>query len=91
MKNDIFQWVIICIVTSIFWAAISHGISAQETKSKRNMTIDDYFKIKNVDSPQISPDGKWVAFTVREADLKKDKSEVRFLKCTPGSFSSLQS
>jgi dipeptidyl aminopeptidase/acylaminoacyl peptidase len=41
----------------------------------RNLTIDDYFQIKRVADPQISPDGKWVAYVVTSLSLKTDKSE----------------
>ncbi len=51
------------------------SVSAQD--SKRALTIDDFFKMKNIGNPVVSPDGKWVAFTVSETDLKKDKSETR--------------
>ncbi len=44
--------------------------------AQRNLTIDDFFKIKRVRNPQISPEGKWVAYTVRDVDLKEDKSET---------------
>ncbi len=54
---------------------------AQNTSSspaaKRNLTIDDYFQIARVGDPQISPDGKWVAYTVNRSDLKEDKSETQ--------------
>ncbi|HUQ82801.1 MAG TPA: S9 family peptidase [Gemmatimonadaceae bacterium] len=30
----------------------------------RALTIDDYYRVKVVGSPEISPDGRWVAFTV---------------------------
>lgn len=45
--------------------------------SKQNLTIDDYFKLKRVSDPRISPEGDWVAFAVSESDLEKDKSETR--------------
>jgi len=41
------------------------------------MTIDDYFAIKNVSDPQLSPDGRWVAYAVQQAILKTDKNETR--------------
>ena len=44
--------------------------------AQRNLTIDDFFKIKRVSDPQISPEGKWVAYTVRDVDLKEDKYET---------------
>ena len=45
--------------------------------AKRNLTIDDYFRIKAVTDPQISPDGKWVAYVVTTASLKDDKNDDR--------------
>ena len=68
MKNFIAS----CIV--VFLLSISFAYS-QETQ--RPITIDDFFKMKNVRSPKISPDGKWIAYTVSEVNLKKDKSETR--------------
>ncbi len=43
--------------------------------AKRNLTVDDLFRIKRVADPQVSPDGKWVAYTVRSTNLKEEKSE----------------
>ena len=45
--------------------------SAYSQTAKRPITIDDFFKMKRVRNPQISPDGRWVAYTVSETDLKK--------------------
>src|ERR1700741_4554609 len=44
---------------------------------KRTLTADDYFRIKEVGDPQLSPDGKWVAYTVKTASLKDDKNYER--------------
>lgn len=41
------------------------------------LSIDDLINLKGVRNPQISPDGKWIAFTVSTSDLEKDKSETR--------------
>jgi len=43
----------------------------------RPLTAEDYFRIQNVDEPQISPDGKWVAYTVTGSDLEKDEETSR--------------
>src|SRR5580704_9530895 len=43
----------------------------------RLVTIDDYFQIRDVGQPEISPDGQWVAYTVRTKMLKEDKNETR--------------
>jgi len=50
------------------------SISIIHTQSKRPMTPEDLYKIKNVSDPRISPDGKWIAYTVSIPNLKEDKS-----------------
>lgn len=37
---------------------------------KRAMTLEDIFALKSVSDPQLSPDGRWVAYVVTEIDLK---------------------
>ncbi len=44
---------------------------------KRNLTVDDLFQIKDVGDPQVSPDGKWVAYTVTATLFKEEKSETQ--------------
>ncbi|MDH3492314.1 MAG: S9 family peptidase [Acidobacteriota bacterium] len=63
-----------CLGFAIAVLATSFAV-AQD--AKRAITIDDYFKMKNIGNPVVSPDGKWIAFTVSELDLKKDKAETR--------------
>jgi dipeptidyl aminopeptidase/acylaminoacyl peptidase len=48
-----------------------------DSSAKRSLTVDDYFRLKEVDDPQVSPDGKWVAYTVKSANLKDDKNSER--------------
>jgi len=43
----------------------------------RTLTVEDYFRIRGVGDPQVSPDGKWVAYTVTKQDLEKDESKTR--------------
>ncbi|PYT72721.1 MAG: S9 family peptidase, partial [Acidobacteria bacterium] len=52
---------------------------AQETtqKTPRTITIDDFFQIRDVSQPEISPDGQWIAYAVRTRMLKEDKNEQR--------------
>src|SRR5256885_2020991 len=49
------------------------GLSAQ----KRAITIDDYLALKSVGNPQLSPDGKWVAYTVTEQSLRDTRGITR--------------
>jgi len=62
---------------------------AGETESMppapRPLTVDDFFRIHEVGEPQVSPDGKWVAYTVTKQDLEKEKSKTRiFMVPTTG-------
>jgi len=43
----------------------------------RPIEIDDYFALRYVGSPQVSPDGEWVAYTVSSQDLDNDSRETR--------------
>src|SRR6266403_1856680 len=51
--------------------------SAVAPATPRNITIDDYFQIREVSQPELSPDGQWVAYAVRTRMLKEDKNEQR--------------
>ncbi|HEX3867129.1 MAG TPA: hypothetical protein VHV78_10260, partial [Gemmatimonadaceae bacterium] len=44
-------------------AAIGARIAAAQSAG-RPLAIEDYYLVKTVGNPQISPDGKWVAYTV---------------------------
>ena len=38
------------------------------------MTVEDVDHLLDVDGPQLSPDGQWIAYTVRRVDTKADKT-----------------
>lgn len=42
----------------------------------RPLTVVDQFSLKDVGDPRVSPDGKWVAYTVTSRDLKKDTTDT---------------
>ncbi len=50
----------------------------------RPVAVDDYFAMKRVSDPRISPDGRWVAYVVSTMDLKEDKSESRIWMAPAG-------
>ena len=56
---------------------VSGPIAAQSGANNRLITAEDFFAIKQVGSPNISPDGEWIAYTVRETNLEEDSSETR--------------
>jgi dipeptidyl aminopeptidase/acylaminoacyl peptidase len=75
----------LCLGFLVVAAAACAGVGAAQTparavadsSAKRLLTVDDYFRLKEVDDPQVSPDGKWVVYTVKTANLKDDKNKER--------------
>ena len=44
---------------------------------KHAITFDDYIALKSVSDPQLSPDGKWVAYTVSTPSLQDNRTVAR--------------
>jgi len=44
---------------------------------KRAITFEDYIALKSVSDPQLSPDGKWVAYTVSTPSLQDNRNVAR--------------
>ena len=55
----------------------SLGLAQQSPSALRSITIDDYFQIRRVSDPQLSPDGQFATYTVETTLLKEDKNEDR--------------
>ena len=57
---------------------LAAGAFAQAQKPGRALAIEDYYRVKNVGNPELSPDGKWVAYTVstRIESTNDNTSEV---------------
>lgn len=53
------------------------AVASAANASKRKLEVDDYSRIEEVRGPQISPEGKWVAYSVESQDLAADKSKSR--------------
>ncbi len=49
-------------------------MSSTFAQTKRAMTVDDLWAMKRMTDLAVSPDGKWIAFSAREHDMKKNKS-----------------
>ncbi len=59
----------------LFRAALCLFIStALVAQQKRAITLADMFAFKRVSDPALSPDGKWVAFTLTTPDLTSNKN-----------------
>ena len=66
------------ILTSLVAASLLLTAAVQAQSAGRALAIEDYYRVKTVGGPQISPDGKWVAFTVstRVEETNGETSEV---------------
>ena len=67
--------------TSLLLATLTAAdAGGQETSARasapRRMTFDDVIALRSVSDAQISPDGKWVAYTVTRADLEQNASDA---------------
>lgn len=64
------KFVLLLLAFTAFVGFAQEALSAE----KRPMTLDDMFQLKRVGDPQISPDGKQVAYTVGTVDLDANKT-----------------
>jgi dipeptidyl aminopeptidase/acylaminoacyl peptidase len=64
---------ILCLVTiaTLFYAT---NAAAQ---TKRHLGHDDFYRMREVGDPQISPDGKWIAYTVTTMNRELDRLETQ--------------
>ncbi|MEN8183411.1 MAG: S9 family peptidase [Myxococcota bacterium] len=67
-----------CFVPSLVLLAASvlaaGTLAAQDT---RTLEVDDLFRLKRVGSPRVSPDGRWIAYTVTTMSLEDNSSTAR--------------
>ena len=60
--------------TLLLFVGLAAG--AQEGE-RRPLEVDDYFALRYPGSPRVSPDGRWVAYTVSGQDLANDRRFTR--------------
>jgi dipeptidyl aminopeptidase/acylaminoacyl peptidase len=70
MKLSALLWAFVAIV----WSGACLVTSAQDTASKRPITFDDLRSMHRVASPTISPDGKWIAYSVATPDMDANRN-----------------
>src|SRR2546428_3906933 len=57
-------------------ACLLTALSLQAQSTKRPIALDDLARMRAVGDPQVSSDGKWVAYTVGTVDAEKDKRDT---------------
>jgi len=58
------------IIVSLVCVLLLISVHAQQ---KRPIAPIDYYRLQNISDPQISPDGKWIVYTLSTVDTVKDK------------------
>jgi dipeptidyl aminopeptidase/acylaminoacyl peptidase len=69
---------VVLTLTALCATALFFGAGYNAQTAKRPLELKDYFRIESADSPAISPDGRWVAFTrsyIVEAENRR-QSEI---------------
>jgi dipeptidyl aminopeptidase/acylaminoacyl peptidase len=66
LKIRSLSWPLVCAITALAAAAQAAGGGAP-------FTVEDLVVLKRVSDPQVSPDGRWVAFVQRETDMDANK------------------
>ncbi|WMW80928.1 S9 family peptidase [Undibacterium cyanobacteriorum] len=74
-KQTLRQFTLLAIfAASILQTGIAQAQTTQTTQ--RVMTPQDLWDIKRVDNPAISPDQKWIAFTLQTWSLEKNRAQT---------------
>jgi dipeptidyl aminopeptidase/acylaminoacyl peptidase len=55
---------------------VTAQLTFAQSGERRLLTLDDMHRFHDVRDPQISPDGKWVAYTLSSVDLTADKNDT---------------
>ncbi|MCU0427588.1 MAG: S9 family peptidase [Candidatus Kapabacteria bacterium] len=65
--------VLFLLAAAIFYLGIGQVLTAQPQATKRPIQPSDLYRLQSVGDPQISPDGKWLAYTLSSVDSAQDK------------------
>jgi dipeptidyl aminopeptidase/acylaminoacyl peptidase len=52
-------------------------VASAEAQTKRHLGPNDFYRMRQVGDPQISPDGKWIAYTVTTMNRELDRLETQ--------------
>jgi dipeptidyl aminopeptidase/acylaminoacyl peptidase len=87
--NTMNRAVLRCSLLLLVVPAVQIGARAQE-QAKHAITFSDLIRIHRVGEAQVSPDGKWVAYTVSTPDLDANRNASNIWIVPAGGGESLQ-
>jgi dipeptidyl aminopeptidase/acylaminoacyl peptidase len=69
----------------VFAVALSTIPTASQTPAKRPMTFEDMMKMRRLGDTDVSPDGKWLVYSVTDVDLAKNtKTATLWIQAVAG-------
>jgi dipeptidyl aminopeptidase/acylaminoacyl peptidase len=71
-------------------AFLAAGCLGAQTAGTRLLTLDDFFRFHEVNDPQVSPDGQWIAYTVSTIDKEADKRHSNIWLVSPDGAQNFQ-
>ena len=57
-------------------AAAAAAAAASPAAARTAFTAEDLVRLRRLSDPQVSPDGRWVAFTLRETDMEANRGRT---------------
>jgi dipeptidyl aminopeptidase/acylaminoacyl peptidase len=60
-----------------FALVVCCAVAAQAQGGKQPLTIGDLLKVRRVGDPQLSPDGRWIAYQVSVPDVEANRSRTQ--------------
>jgi dipeptidyl aminopeptidase/acylaminoacyl peptidase len=80
------------LITKLFLSVALTGIAVTaksanaQSKAKHSLTFNDLIKLHRISTPEVSPDGNWVAYTISTPDLEanRDVSNIWLVSANGG-------
>jgi dipeptidyl aminopeptidase/acylaminoacyl peptidase len=73
-KRAFWRSAMLCVGVTVCALALAGWSAARAQTAKHAITFDDVIQMHRVGEPQISPDGKWIAYTLATPDLDANRN-----------------
>jgi len=64
------------LIFSLLWGGQGLWLSAEEPQKTHPFSVYDMLAMDRISDPQVSPDGKWIVFTLRTTDLEANRGRT---------------